>query len=287
KRLCIDYRPLNEITVKDAYPLPRIDDILDSLIGARIFSTLDATSGYHQIAINPEDIPKTAFQTSTGLYEYVRMPFGLANAPAMFQRTMDYIFKEEKGKFVHIYLDDIIVFSSTKEEHEAHLKVVLKRLKEAGMKMKESKCHFFKTELSLLGYKVKADSIAPLDERVKSIKDFPLPKTMKELRSFLGLVSYCRNFIKDLAGTSAVLYDMLKGTPNSNASIEFSKAAQKSFEDVKDSISADSCLSLPDYEKPFILTTDASGKGMSGILGQINGNGKEQAICFFSKKFND
>ena len=151
KRLCIDFRKINEVTIKDAYPLPRIDDILNTLAGSNIFSTLDATSGYHQIPIAARDIQKTAFQTTSGLYEFVRMPFGLSNAPAAFQRTMDNIFRDEKGEFLQVYLDDIIVYSKSREEHEKHLSIVLKKIQEANLKLKRKKCKFFQEELEILG----------------------------------------------------------------------------------------------------------------------------------------
>ena len=286
-RLCVDYRRINGITAKDAYPLPRIDDILDSLVDAEIFTTLDATSGYHQIPVSPKDICKTAFQTRSGLYEYTRMPFGLSNAPAAFQRTVDSIFREERGKFGHAYLDDIIIFSKNRPEHEKHLEIVYKKLKDAGIILKKEKCHFFQTELTILGYKVSKNRISPLEDRVKSIKDFPIPKTIKELRSFLGITSYCRNFMKDLSSVSAPLCDILKGDPPLSREIQLSGKELKAFEETKNLISDQSALAIPDFNKPFILTTDASGFGISGILSQINNDGREQAVCFFSKKLSE
>ncbi|KAI4293070.1 hypothetical protein PAPHI01_2344 [Pancytospora philotis] len=286
-RLCVDYTALNSVTIRDCYPLPRIEDILDSLAGACIFTTLDATSGYHQIPLAPEDIPKTAFQTRTGLYEYTRMPFGLMNAPSVFQRCMDAIFKDIRGLFLQVYLDDIIIYSKNRAEHERHLHAVLQRLKEVGLRLKRAKCHFFKEELEVLGYRLRANTLQPLESRVKSIKDFPEPTTIQELRSFLGLVSYCRNFIEDLARISAPLADMLKGAPALSTKITFDAPQREAFTATRESISADAHLALPDYSQSFILTTDASNVAMSGILGQKNQTGVEVAVGYFSKKLTD
>ena len=283
-RLCIDYRPLNEVTVRDAYPLPRIDEILDSLSNARVFSTLDATSGYHQIPVAPKDIPKTAFQTRSGLYEFVRMPFGLVNAPATFQRIMDEVLENERNKFVQVYLDDIIVYSRTREEHAKHLETVLNRIKDAGMKLKKSKCSFFKDELQILGFRVKENEISPPDSRVQDIRDFPLPKTTKELRSFLGLTSYCRSFIKDLAKVALPLTDVLKGNPSERAAIKLSQEATEAFESIKKSLSTESKLRIPDYNRPFILTTDASSFAIGAVLSQLDDRKTERPVSFFSQK---
>ena len=194
-RLCVDYRPLNDVTVRDSYPLPLIDEILDSLGKAKIFTTLDAISGYHQIPIREEDKPKTAFLTKSGLYEYNRLPFGLKNGPAAFQRAMDEMFREYIGKFLHVYLDDIIVFSESMEEHENHLNLVLEKIKSYRLKLKSEKCLFKQKELEILGYKVGNGQVSLTDSRIQSIKDYPIPSTIKELRSFLGLATYCRNFV--------------------------------------------------------------------------------------------
>ncbi|MGL5709061.1 MAG: pol polyprotein, partial [Aeromonas sp.] len=286
-RLCVDYRALNTITNKDAYPLPRIDEILDSLSGATIFSTLDATSGYYQIPITPEDIHKTAFQTSSGLYEFTRMPFGLANAPAAFQRAIDSIFSEEKGKFLQVYLDDIIIYSKTESEHQKHLELVLKKIKESGLKLKESKCKFSQKELTILGYRISKNQIKPTEDRIGNIKNFPVPNTIKELRSFLGLVSYCRTFVENLAAKAKPLSDLLKNNPSASKTVIFTNEENEAFNIIKGLINDTSKLAIPDYEKPFIVITDASTRGISGILAQKSKEGEEIPVSFFSKTLND
>ncbi|KAI4292759.1 hypothetical protein PAPHI01_2033 [Pancytospora philotis] len=287
QRLCIDYRKINDITVKDAFPLPRIDDILDTLSGACIFSTLDATSGYHQIPISEGSISKTAFQTRSGLYEYTRMPFGLSNAPAAFQRAMNELFADEKEKFLQVYLDDIIIYSKSREEHELHLKRVLDKIKAANLILKRKKCKFYRDELTVLGYVVRQNEVRPSPERVQGIRDFPVPTTVTELRSFHGLLTYCSNFIEDLAIKSAPLTSLLKGSPAPGTKITLSEAQLAVFNELKALLTSDAALALPDYDKPFIVTTDASTHGISGILAQKSSGGKECPVSFFSKKTSD
>lgn len=282
-RLCVDYRALNKVTLKDSYPLPRIDDILDSLRGSEIFSTLDATSGFYQIPVCQRDIPKTAFQTKSGLYEFLRMPFGLTNAPAAFQRVVDNIFGLEKEKFVQCYLDDIIVYSKNRKDHDYHLSTVYEKLKNAGLILNKEKCRFYRNELDILGYKVKKNSIYPTHERIESIKNFPLPTSYKELKSFLGLISYSRNFIQNLSSIAKPLLDLLKGSPENSQTLKFTETELISFEKLKNLINSDNYLSIADYSKNFIVTTDASKSGISGILAQLNDKNVEVPISFFSK----
>ncbi|MGL5772166.1 MAG: reverse transcriptase family protein, partial [Bacteroidales bacterium] len=232
-RLCIDYRGLNENTKKDKYPMPLIDEIIDGLQGAKVFSILDAFSGYHQIKMAEKDIEKTAFGCKFGIYEFLRMPFGLANGPATFHRLIDHILREEKWKFVVAYLDDIIVFSKTMEEHELHLKVILTRLKKAGLKLNKKKCEFFKTELKILGHVVNEGGVKMDPERIKAIQNCELPKTIKQMQSFIGFVSYCQKYIPNLAGISSPLYEGLKNLPYKSGPIATNNEMQKSFERIK------------------------------------------------------
>jgi len=177
-RPCIDFRPLNSITIKDRYPIPRIDEILDALSKAKIFSTLDATSEYYQLAMNPEDAEKTAFAYKNGFFEFTRMPFGLCNAPATFQRAIDNILRKERFKIVIPYLDDIIVYSNNEKEHQEHLKVILGKLKASGLSLNKKKCRLFRTQIRILGQIVSEGKVATDPERISAIRTFPRPQTV-------------------------------------------------------------------------------------------------------------
>ena len=283
-RLCIDFRDLNKITRRDSYPMPRIDEILDKLAGASIFSTLDATSGFHQIALNPQDRHKTAFAWKGGLYEFTRMPFGLCNAPATFQRVMDKTFRAESDSHIIPYFDDIIIFSKSYEEHLSHLEQAFAKLKAAGVSLNSKKCNFAKEELKILGFIIKKGSVKPDPDKVKAIAEFQPPKTVKEMRSFLGTANVFRDFIPQMAHITKPLCETLKGTNKSSSkAIEWNREVKESFEKIKKLMSG--CLerAQPDFEKQFILTTDASDKAIGGILSQRDKNGKEQMVHTFSK----
>lgn len=198
-RMCIDYRALNQITIRDRYSSPRIDEIYDAMANARVFSILDATSGYYQLALAEEDKEKSAFEYKGKLYEFNRLPFGLCNAPATFQRTMDLIFGGENRKFVIPYLDDIIIFSEDEASHKKHLDIVMGKIRAVGLALNKNKCKFFKSEVKILGNIVGGGCIRVDNERVEFIKNYPEPTTIKQLRSFLGVVNFCREFIKNFA----------------------------------------------------------------------------------------
>lgn len=197
-RLCVDYRQLNKKTIKDAYPLPRIEETLDMLHGAKYFSSIDLAQGYYQVEMDEESIPKTAFRVGTGgLYEYLRMPFGLCNSPATFQRLMEACFSEENFEILLLYLDDILVFSKSIEEHFVRLDIVFSKLKQHGLKMKPSKCWFFQKSVKYLGHIVSSEGISTNPEKTAAVKSWAKPTTEKELRSFLGMAGYYRRFVKD------------------------------------------------------------------------------------------
>jgi AcrR family transcriptional regulator len=210
-RMCIDYRALNKLTLKNKYPLPRIEDLLDNLSGARYFSSLDLTSGYHQLRLPASDIPKTAFNTHFGKFEWRVLPMGLSKAPAVFQSVMNRLFSKYLNKNVLIYLDDILIFSKTEEEHYAHLSQVLAFLRQCGLKAKMSKCDFFKAELKFMGHIVSSSGMKPDPAKVQVVVDWPVPQTTFEVRSFLGLANYFRKYIRGFAAMVAPLTNLLKG----------------------------------------------------------------------------
>lgn len=209
-RMCIDFRALNKHTIKNRYPLPRIDDLLDQLRGAKVFSSLDLQSGYHQIRITEEDVPKTAFRTPFGHYQFKVLCFGLTNAPATFQHAMNSAFRGLLGKFVLVYLDDILVFSKNEQEHVEHLRQVLDILRQQKYYAKMSKCEFMKAEVPFLGHLVSAAGVRVDPRKVEAIRDWPTPTTVTQVRSFLGLANYFRRFMQGYASMSAPLSDLTK-----------------------------------------------------------------------------
>ncbi|MCO5601836.1 hypothetical protein L7F22_055961 [Adiantum nelumboides] len=208
-RMCVDHRSLNKITIKNRFPIPRIDDILDKLQGARIFSRIDLKSGYHQIRIAPEDVHKTAFRTTFGLYEFLVMPFGLTNAPASFNRMMDRIFRPYR-KFTGVFFDDILVFSETEEEHKKHLDIVFQELRKNELHINAKKSEFFLNKIHYLAHIVSHNQVRMDPAKIQVIKDWPPLTTVHDVRSFLGLCSYYRRFIRGFAHVAAPLHDLTK-----------------------------------------------------------------------------
>ena len=296
-RLCVDYRMLNDKTRKDAYPLPRIDEALDSLKGATLFSSIDLAQGYHQVAIDEADIPKTAFRAGTGgLFEYLRMPFGLSNAPATFQRLMEAVMGDLNFSALLLYLDDILVFSTTYEEHLQRLEVVFKRLRQHGLKIKPSKCHLLRTECKYLGHVVSAQGVATDPSKTEVIWRWPRPTNERELRSFLGLAGYYRRFVKGFSKIAAPLHALLskdgcqKGRkwrrPTAQQQQVFqgkwSPDCTKAFEDLKRQLVSPPVLGYPDFTQPLIVETDASLDGLGAVLSQEQG-GRRVVISYASR----
>jgi hypothetical protein len=263
-RMCVDYRPLNEVTIKNKYPLPRIDILFDQLTGARVFSKIDLRSGYHQIRIRPEDIPKTAFTTRYGLFEYLVMSFRLTNAPAHLTYLMNSIFMPELDKFVVVFIDDILIYSKNEEEDDKHLRIVLTRLREHQLYAKFSKCTFWLEEIQFLGHVLSANGIAVDPSEVKDILEWKPPTTVNQVRSFLGLVGYYRRFILDFSNIVKLITSLLKNDTKFN----WSSRCNKAFEQLKVLLTTAPVLAQPNIEKPFDVYCDASGSGLGCVLMQ-------------------
>ena len=280
-RMCVDYRALNRQTVRDRYPLPRIDDLLDRLGKARHFTTLDLASGYHQIAVKEADIPKTAFRTQRGQFEFVVMPFGVTNAPSTFQRMMNEIFKEEMDKFVLVYLDDILVFSATLEEHIEHIRKTLDKLKKAKLYARLHKCAFFQRQVEYLGYDVSAAGICPSSSKVKAVVEWPRPQSVRDVRAFLGLASFYRRFIKQFSLKARPLTDLTR----EKNEWKWGEAEENAFNVLKQSLVLAPVLRIPNFDLQFVVTTDASLVSVGGILQQDFGQGL-QPVAYESRKLN-
>jgi hypothetical protein len=297
-RICVDYRALNQKTRRDAYPLPRIEEAIDALKGARYFCSLDLAHGYLQVPVAEGDKQKTAFRAGTGgLYEFNRMPFGLCNAPATFQRLMDGIFSEENYKSLLLYLDDILVFGKSFEETLERLGMVLQRLSKHGLKVKPGKCHLFKREVKYLGHVVSAEGVKTDPDLIKDIQDWKQPDSVKQLRSFMGLASYYRRFVNGFASIATPLHNLLGGTKkrkkNKQADQkkpltddEFRKRwddhCDQAFEELKKKLTTSPVLAYPDFKQPFILETDASLQGLGAVLSQVQ-DGKQVVIAYASR----
>src|SRR5581483_1613593 len=277
-RFCVNYKPLNDVTKKDNYPLPRIDKILDSLHEAQWFTTLDLALGYWQIKVCKEDQEKTAFITKFGTYEFKVMPFGLCNAPATFQRTMDYVLRDIRNEFVMVYLDDVIIYSKTFEEHMIHIKEVFNRIREANLRLKAEKCCFAEKELQFLGHVVGQEGVKPDPEKIEKVVNYPSPTNLRDLRGALGLFSYYRRFIENFSQVAEPLYELLK----KDAPYIWTDRQQKSFDILKDKLTRAPIVRYPDFEKPFFLYTDASKSGLGAVLAQKDDK-EEYVIAYASR----
>ncbi len=290
-RLCVDYRKLNCKTRRDAFPLPRIDESLDALSKAKMFSSIDLASGYHQVAVHEKDRHKTAFITPFGLYEYQRMPFGLCNAPATFQRLMQAIMSDLVFQMVLVYLDDVLVYSSTFEGHLVRLETVLQRLREAGLKVKVEKCHFLQSEVKFLGHVVSAQGVSTDPDKVSAVNQWPVPNTLKELRSFLGFCSYYRRFIEGFSKVAGPLHDVVNTCVHQGSVAQANKLfkdswtteCQQAFQHLKEKLTGAPTLGYADFSLPFVLETDASILGLGAVLYQQQG-GSKTVIAYASRR---
>lgn len=273
-RFCVDYRRLNTITVKNKYPLPIVEELLDELAGAQWFTKLDLRSGYHQIKMAPQDVHKTAFRVHNGHYEFLVMPFGLTGAPASFQGTMNTIFQAEIRRYVLVFVDDILIYSPTLEEHIQHIQHVFDTLQKNNFFVKLSKCSFAQQKLEYLGHIIGKDGVATDDKKIEEVKNWPTPKTLKQVRSFLGLAGYYRRFIRNYGLMSKPLTDLLK----KNSTFKWTPTTAQAFEAVKQALISAPVLQLPNFSKQFIIETDASHTGIGAVLMQ-----EGHPIAFLSK----
>ena len=262
-RFCIDYRRLNSITKKDVYPLPRIDEALDTLGGALYFSALDLKAGYWQIPLSDSDAEKTAFITKFGLFEFTRLPFGLCGAPAIFQRLMDETLGDLLWKTVIVYLDDIIIFTATFEEHLTVLAEVIDLLFDAGLRVSPTKSDFCFSELLYLGHVVSGKTVKPNPKKVSAVAAVPTPSCVKDVRSFLGLASYYRRFIQNFARIATPLTRLLKKT----AVWCWSDDCDRAFRTLKAALTCAPIVRAPDFSKLFVVLTDWSKEAIGAILG--------------------
>ena len=284
-RFCVDYRRLNAITVKDPFPLPRIDDTLDALGGAAYFSTLDLCSGYHQLPMDPKDQEKTAFSTPDGHYEFNVLPFGVCNGPSAFQRMMSLVLSGLQWKVCLTYIDDVIVFSKTFSEHLSNLREVFIRLRTAQLRLKPSKCFLFRSSVEFLGHIVTREGIKTDPNKIARVRNWPKPQTVGEVRSFLGFCSYYRRYVQDFAAISRPLYHLTKASQR----FQWTTACENAFQSLKGVLTTAPVLAYPEFganSSSFILDVDASGTGIGAVLSQVQ-KGVERPIAFASRVISE
>ena len=289
-RCCIDFRRLNALTVKDSHPLPHICETLESLAGAAHYSTFDLNSGFWQVPMDEESKQYTAFTLgSMGLYECESMPFGLCNAPPTFQRLMQNCLGELNLTYCLIYLDDVIVFSETPEEHLQRMRVVFNRLREHSLKLKPSKCEVFKSKINYLAHHVSKKGVLPLKKNLESIAQCPPPDTYTKVKSFVGLVGHYRYFIKGFAKIAALLYDLTSGDNKDKKSehVDLSPETLEAFDRLKAACLQAPILAFLDFDKPFLLEMDASGRGLGAVLSQKQAGGQYHPIAYASRVMNE
>ena len=283
--MCVDYRRLNFVTIFDCFPLPRLYEALDAFAGDRVFSSFALAMAYHQVPVKPSDVEKTAFNTHVGLFEMQKMPFGLCDAPSTYQRLMAGVLQGLIGRICLAYLVDVIVFSKKRSEHAADLRAVFDRIRSAGLKLKPSKCSLFADQVLYLGHVISAAGISPDPAKLRVLADWPTPKTVREMQSFLGFVNFYGDYISDATELTAPLYDLIAARKG-DESIKMTAEHLESFEEIKRRLCAAPRLAHPDLEQPFFLYTNASKIAIGAVLLQRDNREVERAISFFSKKLS-
>ena len=275
-RMCVDYRGLNNVTVHNKYPLPRIDEMLDRLQGAKVFSSLDLAAGYHQLGLRESDVPKTAFCTPDGLYEFLVMPFGLTNAPAVFQNAMDSIFRQCRA-FVCVHMDNLMIFSKSHEQHLQHLRIVLDLLRRNRLFVKPSKCTWLRPELSFLGHLVGQDGIKVDPAKIQVVRDEPRPENLLQLRQFLGLTNYFRRFVQGYAARVTPLVRLTK----KDMPFVWSSECQEASEQLKEYLISAPVLAMPDFSKAWELVSDGCGFAIGVVLLQ-----EGRAVAYYARSLS-
>lgn len=288
-RLCVDYRGLNKLTVKNRYPLPLISEILDRLSGMKIFTKLDLKNAYHRIRIKHGDEWKTAFRTRYGHFEYLVMPFGLANAPATFQSYINQALGEYVDTICIVYLDDILIFSKDHESHVRDVRAVLARLKAYDLFCNQEKCTFFTEEVEFLGFIVGRNGVRMDESRVETIKEWPRPQSFKDIQTFIGFCNFYRRFIEGFSRIARAMNELLKGSQNGKKAgpFEWSDDAEHAFRNLREAFTRAPIMRHFDLERPIKVETDASGFAIAGILSQLYEDSQWHPVAFFSRKLKD
>ena len=274
-RLCIDYKQLNRVTIRNQYPLTRIDELFDQLQGSRVYSKIDLRSGYHQLRVQESDVPKTAFRTRYGHYEFLVMPFGLTNALAAFMDLMNWVFQPYLDRFVIVFIDDILLYSGSLEEHSEHLRIVLQTLRERQLYAKLSKCQFWLDKVAFLGHVISVEGVSVDPKKIEAVVNWKPPKNVSEVRSFLGLAGYYRKFVEGFSKIAASLTKLTR----KDVKYDWVDACQQSFEELKGRLTSTPVLALPNGRNGFVVYSDASRQGLGCVLMQ-----NDRVIAYASRQ---